>query len=386
VYSVYQHWDPLQVCLVGRTYPPEFYSWMNDPVTRQRFETLAQETEEDYQVLIKLLEKKFGVRVLRPEFPTDLSELWIGNKWVQPPTAPRDYFLMIQDRFWVPKIPNGSHAWSIFYRQRRQPGWGDYVRPADFYRDHPELAVQIQWEFAQFQQVDQAHLDAKLGFYGHVFQDIQQQGNQIVSTDLDFINGCFVSRIGRDLYFATQTYHDDKQGILKQVNQLFPGTRNHVVNAGGHGDAVYCPVTPGLIISLNDIPTYADTFPDWEVLYLPPSDYAHMQEFKTSMIRNKGRWFMPGFEQDNNLIDMVDHYFNAWVGQVSETVFDVNILIVDRKNVVVSSHNDQVEQACARHGIEVHVVPFRHRWFWDAGIHCVTNDISRSGQMQDFFG
>jgi hypothetical protein len=73
MYSVYQHWDPLQVCLVGRTYPPEFYSWINDPVTRQRFETLAQETEEDYQVLIKLLEKKFGVRVLRPEFPTDLS-------------------------------------------------------------------------------------------------------------------------------------------------------------------------------------------------------------------------------------------------------------------------------------------------------------------------
>ena len=137
MYSVYQHWDPLQVCLVGRTYPPEFYSWINDPVTRQRFEILAQETEEDYQVLINLLEKKFGVRVLRPEFPKDLSELWIGNKWVQPPTAPRDYFLMIQDRFWVPKIPNGSHAWSMFYRQRRQPGWGDHVRPADFYRARP---------------------------------------------------------------------------------------------------------------------------------------------------------------------------------------------------------------------------------------------------------
>ena len=194
-----------------------------------------------------------------------------------------------------------------------------------------------------------------------------------------------MSRIGKDLYFATQTYYDDKQVILDQVNRLFPDTRNHVVNAGGHGDAVYCPVTPGLIISLNDVPTYADTFPGWEVVYLPPSNYSHMREFEHSMKRNKGRWFMPGFEQDNNLINMVDHYFDEWVGQVSETVFDVNILIVDPKNIVVSTHNDRVEEACARHGIEVHVVPFRHKYFWDCGIHCVTNDLSRDGTKQNYF-
>jgi arginine deiminase len=82
---------------------------------------------------------------------------------------------------------------------------------------------------------------------------------------------------------------------------------------------------------------------------------------------------------------MVDHYFNEWVGQVSETVFDVNILIVDPKNIVVSAHNDLVEQACARNGIEVHVVPFRHKYFWDCGIHCVTNDLSRRGVQQNVF-
>lgn len=383
-WSVYQHWDPLQVCLVGRTYPSEFYSWIANKETRNRFEKLAEETEEDYQKLIQLLTNKFGVQVYRPELPEDLSTLYINGKWVQPPTAPRDYFLMIHDKFWIPQIPNASHAWSVFFRQNKLNWWPDYVRPNDFYSAWPEYADNIRKKFASFQEIDQAHLDAKLGFYKHVFDDIQQQGNQIVYTDLDFINGCFVSRIGKDLYFATQTYHDDKQAILDQVNQLFPDTRNHVVNSGGHGDAVYCPVTPGLIISLNDVPTYQDTFPDWEVVYLPPSDYAHMREFEFSMKRNKGRWFMPGFEQDNNLINMVDHYFDEWVGQVSETVFDVNILIVDPKNIVVSTHNDRVESACARHGIEVHVVPFRHKYFWDCGIHCVTNDLDRQGQPQRF--
>jgi len=384
MYSVYQHWDPLQVALVGRTYPPEFYSWIENSVTRQRFEKLAEETEDDYQNLISLLEKKFQVRVMRPEFPEDLTSLYINNKWVQPPTAPRDYFLMIQDKFWIPKVPNGSHAWSVFYRQNKLSWWPDYVRPNDFYEAWPEYAEEIKLKFKQFNYTDQQHLNAKLDFYTHVYADIESQGNDIVYTELDFVNGCFVSRIGHDLYFATQTYHDDKQAILNQVNQLFPDTRNHVVNSGGHGDAVYCPVSPGLIISLNDVPTYADTFPGWEVVYLPPSNYAHMREFEFSMKRNKGRWFMPGFEQDNNLVQMVDHYFDEWVGQVSETVFDVNILIVDPKNIVVSAHNDQVESACARHGIEVHVVPFKHKYFWDCGIHCITNDLSRIGKQQSF--
>lgn len=385
MYSVYQHWDPLEVCLVGRTYPPEFYSWIKQSDTRARFEKLAEETEDDYQNLIRMLEKKFGVMVLRPELPADLGSLYIGNKWVQPPTAPRDYFLMIHDRFWIPSIPNASHAWSVFYRQNKQAWWPDYVRPQDFYSSLPEFQKEIQEKFLAFSVNDQAHLNAKLGFYQHVFDHVKLQHNEIVPTELDFINGCFVSRIGQDLYFATQTYHDDKTLILQQVNALFPHTRNHVVNSGGHGDAVYCPVTPGLIISLNDIPTYADTFPDWEVVYLPPSNYAHMREFEVSMKRNKGRWFIPGFEHDTTLIHMVDHYFDAWVGQVSETVFDVNILIVDPKNIIVSTHNDIVESACVRHGIEVHVAPFRHKYFWDCGIHCVTNDLSRRGSKQDLF-
>ena len=383
MFSVYQHWDPLDTCIVGKTYPPEFYSWITNPQTRSTFETLAEETEEDYQNLIRLLENKFGVRTLRPEFPNNLDELYVDGKWVQPPTAPRDYFTMIGDKFWVPEIPNGSHAWGVFYRQNKQSYWPDYVRPNDFYDAWPQFANEIREKFMLFQQFDQNHLDAKLKFYSHIFDEIKVQGNTIEYTDLDFINGCFVSRLGNDLYFATQTFHDDKQALLNQVNEYFPTTRNRIVNAGGHGDAVYCPVAPGLIISLHDVPTYKDTFPDWEVVYLPDSNYSHMREFEFSMKRNKGRWFFPGFEKDPTMIEMVDHYFDEWVGEVHETVFDVNILVVDPKNIIVSAHNDQVESACARHGIEVNVSPFRHKYFWDAGIHCITNDLNRLGERRN---
>jgi hypothetical protein len=260
---------------------------------------------------------------------------------------------MIHDELWVPQQPNSSHAQRAYANQ-----------------------TDLTW--LEFQQRDLAQHRAKLSCYQNVIEHVLSQGNTVRHTDLDVVSGCFVSRIGQDLYFATQSYDEDQTQLLAKVNQLFPRTRNRIVNAGGHGDATYCPVTPGLIISLRDVPTYADTFPDWEVVYLPPSDYADTAEFRASMKHNRGRWNIPGFESDPNLVHMVEHYFESWVGNASETVFDVNILVIDQKNIVVSSHNDQVEQACARHGIEVHVSPFRHRYFWDAGIHCITNDLNRA--------
>jgi hypothetical protein len=385
MFSVYQHWDPLEYCVVGRAYPPNFFHWITNQKTRRKFEKLARETEEDYQKLIDLLTKKFSVEVVRPYLPENLNDVFVANKWVPPPTAPRDYFIMIHDQLWVPRVPNGSHAWHLFYRQNKQHHWPDYVRPCDFYAAHPDSAQSIKDKFEQFRTVDQKRLDTKLTFYKHIFDQIAQQGNDIVFTDLDFVNGCFVSRIGQDLYFATQTFHDNKPALQHTVDQNFKRTRNRIVDAGGHGDAVYCPICPGLIISLNDVPTYADTFPGWEVVFLPPSNYKDMREFEFSMKQNKGKWFVPGFEHDTYLQHLVDFYFDDWVGQVSETVFDVNILIVDHRNIVVSAHNDSVEKACQRHNIEVHVVPFRHKYFWDCGIHCITNDLSRRGRLQNFF-
>lgn len=35
--------------------------------------------------------------------------------------------------------------------------------------------------------------------------------------------------------------------------------------------------------------------------------------------------------------------------------------------------------------ITPHVVPFRHRYFWDGGIHCITLDLDREGKMHDYF-
>ena len=90
------------------------------------------------------------------------------------------------------------------------------------------------------------------------------------------------------------------------------------------------------------------------------------------MIKAEHKWFLEGMEHNKDLVEMVDYYFNDWVGNVNETAFMVNLLMLDEKNVLCSTDNKQVRDAMKRHGVELHVTPFRHMWFWDTGIHCLT--------------
>ena len=158
-----------------------------------------------------------------------------------------------------------------------------------------------------------------------------------------------------------------------------------MLNIGGHSDGTFCPVSPGLIISLNDVTTYANSFPGWEVVYLPGQSWDKVDAFLKLKKKNKGKWWVPGEELNENFTEFVESWLAHWVGYVEETVFDVNMLMIDQKNVICNNYNKQVFDAFELYGITPHIVPFRHRYFWDGGIHCITSDLHREGVMQDYF-
>lgn len=374
MYSVYQHWDPLQVCIVGRSYPPEFYSWIKVPHVRSLFEKIAIETEEDFQNIIKKLQE-FGVKVLRPDLP---NELLVNGKYVPPPMTPRDYTVMVGNTFYT-QYGNIDHAVKLFYNGVKDSSWPE----CNSLKEFDNLPINIQDECRHVHQFDQ-HV-FKQNPFNSIVDHIKRQGNTVKTSDNQFINGAMISRIGKDLYFGTDSYQTNQTNAKKQMDLEFANYRNHVVNTGGHADGTYCPVCPGLIISLMDVPTYADTFPDWEVVYLPGQSWNKVRPFLDLKEKNKGKWWIPGFEHDQSVINIVEQWLGHWTGYVEETVFDVNMLIVDPKNVIVFNYNKTVFDALARYGITPHIVPFRHRYFWDGGIHCVTSDIHREGTMQNYF-
>ena len=378
-WSVYQHWDPLKVCVVGRSYPPEFYSWIKIPHVRDLFEKIAMETEEDYQNIIKTLEK-FQVRVFRPDLPNGLG---IGKKIVKPPMTPRDHFIMIDQKLYSNEGYSKEKI-AHFYQDVKDPSWPPCRSMEEFHQlpqwiqDECNLVFDMQFWLSWKKRQD-------LGCYTKILDSVQKQGNVIVEGLDPKINGAMVSRIGRDLYFGTDFYGQNDKDFLKKIQTEFPTHRNHSVDTGGHSDSTYCPVCPGLIISLCDVPTYADTFPGWEVVYLPGQSWEAVKSFLDLKRKNEGKWWIPGFEYDQSVTDVVESWLAHWTGYVEETVFDVNMLIIDPKNVMVFNYNKQVFDALDRYGITPHVVHFRHRYFWDGGIHCITLDLHRDGTMQDYF-
>jgi len=380
-YSVHQHWDPLRVCAVGRSYPPEFYSYITNPKVRSVMERIAQETEEDYQKLIKLLES-FNVEVVRSDIKKDFSFYFdeSSGKYVPPPMCPRDYTAMIGETFYMPTIPHLNTKYPIF-AGADWPAEG----PVD-QESFDNLPIFVKKELKE---------KYKITSFSDLFENrtpfslesaerlIKTQNNKIIYNTQ--INTAMTTRVGKDLYFGTETYDQDQILLKQKVETLFPDYRCHIVNTGGHSDSTFCPVVPGLIVSLFDVPNYTETFPDWEVVYLPGQHWDQMKPFLDLKKKNGGSWWVPGEELNDDFTDFVESWLGHWVGYVEETVFDVNMLVIDEKNVVCNNYNEQVFDALSRYGVTPHVINFRHRYFWDGGLHCITSDLHREGTQKDYF-
>jgi hypothetical protein len=379
MYSVHQHWDPLKVCIVGRSYSPEFYKFVNNTRVRTVLERIAQETEEDFQKLINLLES-FNVEVWRPSL-TNNHEDYIGidGKIIPPPMTPRDHSAMIGSTFYINDQINDLYIGKK-WDQVKGSDWPS--NPPSSFTEYNLLPVSIQQEISTFNK--------NFNFLQQsVWHDIIKKINNTNSVVKNQnINSAETTRIGKDLYFGTHKNISElsEQLILRNnYSSMFTDYRCHIINTVGHADGTYCPVVPGLIVSLNDIPTYANTFPNWEVIYLPGQSWAKVRPFLELKEKNKGKWWVPGEELNEDFTNFVESWLDHWVGYVEETVFDVNMLVIDEKNVVCNNYNKDVFDAFEQRGITPHVINLRHRYFWDGGLHCCTSDIHREGDRKDYF-
>ena len=371
MYSVNQHWDPLKVCIVGRTYEPSFYKFISNEKVRKVFERIAEETEEDYQKLIAVLES-FGVRVIRPNVYDDYRLYLREGKIMPPPMVPRDWMMMLGNKFYFKTVFN-----------------------QDQQEDHFNLL--------QLSPIEVMTWDP-------ILADVIFEGNQIIN-NIKVINGpknerllhSFAShhatRIGKDLYFGTTDDAWWREGksqfnsmtgspleeLQREYSEQFPDYRCHVINTLGHTDGVFSATVPGLIISNYDVSTYKDTFPGWEVVYLAGGGWEAVKPFIDLKIKNRGKWWVPGEELNDEFTEFVESWLGHWVGYVEESVFDVNMLVIDEKNVVCSGQSEEVFNAFTKRGITPHLVNFRHRYFWDGGLHCVTSDLHRIGDRRDYF-
>jgi hypothetical protein len=87
------------------------------------------------------------------------------------------------------------------------------------------------------------------------------------------------------------------------------------------------------------------------------------------------------YAQARNKMDVewLDKYLENWRGYVQEVCFDLNVLVIDRHNIVFARHLPNLFAKLKALQIDCHVIPQRHYLFWEGGIHCSTLDIKRKG-------
>lgn len=400
MYSSYTGFQKLRVCAVGASYPPEFYSWITNPRLRSMFEKIAIETEEDYQGLIKALQK-FGVEVVRTKAASSLNDFgtpfYSGQRIPGPVSmVPRDELCMIGDKLYIFNLGDRLIAkqttglMSEYDVKSRTHMLGqDYLHRNLSANTMLAMTKKITGsnDYALVQDMQRRAVE-QFNCFDPIIKHVQAAGNQLVTQEqVAVLNRLYpngVIRLGADLYFGVDDFMIDEHALAPLKDQ-FPDHRIKFIKSDGHLDGVICPAKPGLLLSIADVPDHVENFPGWDIVYLENESWNKVSDWKKLKEMNAGKWWIPGHEQDQDLIQLVETWMRDWVGYVEETVFDVNALVIDEKNILVCSYNKQAFDAFERHGMTPHIVPWRHRYFWDGGLHCVTLDLDRLGTKLDYF-
>jgi len=324
--------QPLEEVWIGGTYPQHFYSELPNEI-EDTFAEITEKTDLGFGNLERTL-SDLGVTVRKPKFSDSIDDYKdkFGNL-VKPPVAPRDWCLTIGNKLWIK--PQG-------------------------YRKEP---------------------------YQHVIDEYKINGEQVEILDrvgdpralLEFPS---VVRIGKRLVVDYGHLSSDKaqaEDLADALNFLKKDYKIVLSNDGGHLDGMFCPIRKGTILSSHwgNQNFYDTALPHWEVVWV--------DEIKKTAWKNEKWWteenklYSPIFNQH------IEQKALDWVGNSLETVFEINMLVVDDKNVIcIGEHQKSFDKLKAL-GITPHVIDFPTRHFWDGGVHCLTLDIRRSGGCEEYF-
>lgn len=321
--------QPLKEVWIGDCYPVEFYNDF-DSKSQDIFCTITEITRGDLNRLEAKLQE-LDVKTCRPVFESKHLFLDEQDNLIKPPISPRDWAMVLGDTLYL--VPQ--------YHSANEP----YQPHIDRYRDAGQK-VQI---------LDRSRPDSMV-----------------------YVEFPSVVRIGRDI-FMDGAKRDPfvYQHFLECVHDLSEHYRVHVTHTGDHSDGCFCPIAPGQIFSTHYKHTYEHTFPEWKVFWLPDTT-------KKRGNAQPGSWWAPGINY-SIYHDSITRKGMNWIGDSRETVFEVNMLVVDDKNVICIAEDDTACRKMESMGITPHVIDFRGRGFWDGGIHCITLDIHREGSCLDYW-
>jgi|14BtaG_2_1085337.scaffolds.fasta_scaffold09944_3 hypothetical protein len=384
--------QPLKECWLGDCYRPEFFDYVDNTKVKNVLRQITEETIEDLENIKEVLES-YGVTVKRPrvfDFDQVYNIYKVGGDAVDR-NLEVDVNRVLQD---MPQLQDndGVKKYLQDYDIYENPGF--LTKPPLFPRDEQ---VVVNDNFYILRQRDLSCLtDNKIAgpgranvlFFETLYEEIESYKGNVINdygvdntTRFDFWNqGPNIVKLGDTIILdglPNTTY--------KWFRNEFKDSYNIITAFNdGHSDGIYAPIKPGAFVSNGEALQFKKYFPNWDVFYLPDTQWSNMSPFLEIKDKVQGKWWIPGEEHNDELIDYVDKWFSEWVGFCEETVWDVNVLMVNPETVLCLTENEELFKWFKKHNVEPIVTPFRHRFFWDGGLHCLTLDIHREGGIESY--
>lgn len=340
--SSYTSWQPLEEVIVGCVFTPDYFDYIENSQVRHQLQQILYETNEDLDNLQKTIEQ-YGAVVKRPKLTKSIEEFQhhqiLHRSAPLPPLTPRDWQISLGDKLLR-------------------------IMPHEDLNDNCE-------EYKE--QIINPH-----------GENWNSSCNR--SCLLNNASASCIVRVGRDVFFDNSDWLKPEQSRWIIENVLDEKYRVHEVLTDGHGDSVFAILKPGVILSsMHDTDIdYSKDFPNWDLYRVRDASISAWNNIGNFRATFNGSWYVQGLTPTAEFSNFVNQYLTEWTGYISETVFDVNCLVLDEENVIFSAENLEVFKYCEKHGINPIVVPLRHQYFWDGGISCCTQDIRRRGSLESY--
>lgn len=337
---IWTEWDKLTEIIVGDVYDDISKFPIDDNEFKEGMHRILEETREDLNRLAKLIES-FNVKVHRPkmlEFRPEQTRVFNASVPL-PAVFPRDMHIV----------------------------YGN------------DIINTIGGDPNRFNESD---------FFVEIMTELFEQGRNYISMPRPLLGDEYVKYAdneGKIMYHAanilkcgdtllyTTPYTDRFMG--RGTHTGFKWLKRHVKNVNwaeikrpGHADGRIALLAPRVLM-YKEHQVLPRELSDWTKIQIKPKPLP--VEFER-------------FRQGVFYTSRVKTWLNTWIGNVDETVFDINVLSIDSKTVLCNSYDKAVAEQLAQHGIELIPFDFRHRFFFDGGLHCATLDISREGERASY--
>jgi hypothetical protein len=311
-------WHRLRSCVVGRCWQPDLIDFDTDKDTLHRLQQILHETAEDLDHLAKVL-TNFDVKVYRPSVSRPKSFL------DSPPMCLGDYAIILHHKI-LHSLDTGS----------QEP-------------------------------------------YQNIFK--------ILSSDFEILftdnaSACQAMSLFTGKHVVYTTWPEQSTEYAQRWWQQHTNIVAYRFYDDVHLDGWFCTPTEGLLLSGTDTarPSLMSSarsflFSGYQVI---DCDFVRPTEFSIHRwASSEHSWSVPKSIWSQKLQKFVDHYLTTWTGNSQETLFEVNSLVVDRHNIIMSHCSETTYQVLREHEITPHIVPWRHGLFWDSGVQCVTFALVR---------